>query len=67
MEPTEHRRRNDVATSIAAGGERWRTRRALTNRPVRPPAVEIADILSQHISEMALAEDQNEVKALGSG
>src|SRR5262249_48914722 len=67
MEPTEHRRRNDVATVVAWGSERRRTRRALANRPVRPPEVERADILSQHIPEMALAEDQKEVKTLGSG
>ena len=67
MEPTEHRRRNDVATGIALGSE-WRcTRRALINRPVWPPAVEIADILSQHMPQMALAEDEHQIQTLGSG
>jgi hypothetical protein len=67
MEPTKHRRRDDVATSIALAGERRRPRCALTKRPVRPPAVEIADLLSQHMPQMVLAEDQHEVKTLGSG
>src|SRR5262245_63628894 len=40
MEPTKYRRRNDVATGVALGSE-WRcSGRALTDRPVRPPAVE---------------------------
>jgi hypothetical protein len=64
MESTEHRRRNDVTIGIALRRERRRTRRALTNRPVWPPAVEIADILSQHMPQMALVEDQHEVKTL---
>jgi hypothetical protein len=34
---------------------------------VWPPAVEIADILCQHMPQMALAGDQHEVKTLGSG
>jgi hypothetical protein len=36
--------------------------RALANRPVRPPAVEIADIFSQHMSQMALAENKHEIQ-----
>jgi hypothetical protein len=41
--------------------------RALINRPVWPPAVEIADILSQHMSQMALAEDEHKIQTFGSG
>ena len=39
----------------------------MTNRPVWPPAVEIADILSQHQSQMALAENEHEIQTLASG
>jgi hypothetical protein len=46
-QPTEHRRRNDRATDIALDSQRRRTGRALTNRPVWSPAVEVADILNQ--------------------
>ena len=67
MQSTEHRRRNDVATDFGLDVARWRTWRALIQRPVWPPAVEIADILSQHLSQMALAEDKSEIKTLGSG
>ena len=67
MEPAEHRRRNDRAADIALDSERRRTRRALANRPVWPPAVEIADILSQYTSQMALAEDEHKIQALASG
>jgi hypothetical protein len=67
MEPTEHRRRNDIATGIALRSERRRTGRTLPNRPVWPPVVEVANILSQRASWMALAEDEHEVQTLGSG
>ena len=67
MEPTQNRPRNDVATDFALDSSRRRTGRALTHRPVRPPAVEIADILSQHMSQMAFAENEHEIQTLGSG
>jgi hypothetical protein len=43
MDPAEHRRRNDVTADIALGRELRCTRRALSNRPVRPQAVEQLD------------------------
>jgi hypothetical protein len=65
MEPTEHRRRDDVATGVALGRERRRTRGALTNRPVWPPAVEIRDILDQDLLQVTLIGGRLTATALG--
>jgi hypothetical protein len=53
MEPTKYGRRNDVAAGVVLDSGRRCTRRALTDRPMGPPEVEIANILSQHMSQMA--------------
>ena len=40
--------------------------RPLSQRSMRAPVVEIADILGQHLLQMTLIEDENVVQALGS-
>src|SRR5499425_1390781 len=67
MKPSEHRYRDDLssltsmrrACSRCAGGP-------LSQRSMRAPVVEIADIFGQGPLQMALIEDEHVVQALGS-
>src|SRR6516225_4992761 len=66
MKPSEHRYRNDLS-SLNASMRRACSRcarRPLSQRSMRAPVVEIADILGQHLLQMTLIEDENVVQAL---
>src|SRR5262249_60593597 len=68
MKPSEHRYRDDLS-SLSASMRRacsWSAGRQLSQRPMRAPVVEIADIFGQDLLQMALIEDEHVVQALGS-
>src|SRR5262252_9280184 len=68
MKASERRYRDDVS-SLSASMRRACSRcagRPLTQRSMRAPVVEIADILGQDPLQMALIEDEHVVQALGS-
>ena len=66
MEASEHRYCDDLLTLSAPTGRRCRRRagRALPDRTMRAPVVEIADILAQDLLQMALIEYEHMVEAL---
>ena len=66
MEASEHRCCDDLLTLSAPTGRRCcqRAGRALADRTMRAPVVEIADILAQDLLQMALIEDEHMVEAL---
>src|SRR5215471_3712512 len=63
---SEHRCCDDLLTLSTAMGRRCRPRtgRALPDRTMRAPVVEIADILAQDLPQMALIEYEHMVEAL---
>src|SRR5262249_22206176 len=68
MKASERRYRDDVS-SLSASMRRACSRcagRPLSQRSMRAPVVEIADILGQDPLQMALIEDEHVVQALGS-
>src|SRR5215831_19163706 len=67
METSEHRYCDDLSTLSAPTRRRCRRRagRALSDRTVRAPVVEIADILAQDLLQMAFIEYEHVVEALG--
>src|SRR5215468_426034 len=68
MKASERRYRDDVS-SLSASTRRACSRcagRPLSQRSMRAPVVEIADILGQDLLQMALIEDEHVVQALGS-
>src|SRR5215468_4286808 len=66
MEASEHRYCDDLSTLSAPTGRRCRRRagRALPDRTMRAPVVEIADILAQDLLQMPLIEYEQMVEAL---
>src|SRR5215471_20783355 len=67
MKPSEHRYRDDLSslTSMRRACSRC-AGRPLSQRSMRAPVVEIADIFGQDLLQMALIEDEHVVQALGS-
>src|SRR5690349_19729194 len=68
MKPSEHRYRDDLS-SLTASMRRACSRcagRPLSQRSMRAPVVEIADIFGQDLLQMVLIEDEHVVQALGS-
>src|SRR5215467_4226176 len=67
MKPSEHRYRDDLSslTSMRRACSRC-AGRPLSQRSMRAPVVEIADIFGQDLLQMVLIENENVIQALGS-
>src|SRR6516162_6715773 len=67
MEASKHRHSDDLSGLSASMRciSRGRAGRTLSDRTMRAPVVEIADILGQDLLQMALIEYEHVVEALG--